>query len=101
MGREKAVNQHYFVDTVTAEPFSELVWAKTWQWGADLSPPLIIIADGAPRLWRIADRLFPNAIQIVAWFHASSYLAKFAADVFGEGTPDASAWFEYHQILTL
>jgi len=95
----KVVNRHYFVDTAAAEPFGELVWAKAWQLGADLSPQLVIIADGATWLWQLADRLFPNAIQIVDWFHASSYLAKIAADAFGEGTPEAKIWFNQHQTL--
>lgn len=94
-----AQQQHYFVDTVPAETFADLVWAKAWQHGADLARQLVVIADGSAWIWGIAKRFFPKAIQIVDWFHASSYLAKIAAEAFGEGTAQAKAWFDHHKSL--
>ena len=91
--------QRYFVDTVPAPDFARLVWAKAWEWGADLAKQLVIIADGSAWIWNIANRLFPNAIHINDWFHATSYLAKIAADAFGEGTPATTAWFTHHKSL--
>ncbi len=95
----RAYDQQYFVDTLAADAFAELVWVKAWQCGADLAAQLVLIADGSPWIWRIAQRLFPNTVQIIDWFHASSYLAKIAADAFGEGTPAARAWFDQHKTL--
>lgn len=92
-------DQHCFVDTVPAPDFANLVWANAWQRGADLAKQLVIIADGSAWIWNIAKRLFPNAILINDWFHATSYLAKIAADAFGEGTPAAATWFTQHKAL--
>lgn len=87
----QAHHQHYFVDTVAPEAFADLVWAKAWQHGAHLASQLVFIADGSAWLWGIAQRFFPKAIQIVDWFHASSYLAKIATE--------AKAWFDHHKSL--
>jgi hypothetical protein len=95
----QANHQHYFVDTVAVDAFAALVWAKAWQHGADLAKRLVFIADGSAWIWRIAQRLFPNAVHIIDWFHAASYLATIAADAFGEGSPAAKAWFQAHKTL--
>lgn len=96
---KKAYDQHYFVDTASSDDFAKLVWAKAWQHGADLAKQLVILGDGSVWIWNMAKRLFPNAIHIVDAFHAASYLGKIAADAFGEATPEAIAWFEYHKTL--
>jgi hypothetical protein len=94
-----ATHKHYFVDTVSADEFAPLVWAKGWQYGADLAERLVFIADGSAWIWRMAQTLFPNAIQIVDWFHASAYLAKIAVEAFGEGTAPAKIWYDQHATL--
>ena len=45
-------------------------------------------------MWRIVTQHFPKAIQMVDWFHASSYLVKIANVAFTEGSPQALAWLE-------
>jgi hypothetical protein len=92
-------HQHYFVDTVSADAFAPLVWAKGWQYGADLAERLVFIADGSTWIWHMAQTLFPTAIQIVDWYHAASYLAKIAADAFGEGSLPAKTWYDQHATL--
>lgn len=96
---QKAHHQHYFVDTASIDDFARLVWAKAWEQGADLAKQLVILGDGSVWIWNMAKRLFPNAIHIVDSFHAASYLGKLAADAFGEGTPEARAWFDHHKTL--
>ena len=95
----QAQQQQYFVDTAPADGFADLVWARAFALGADLANQLVFIADGSAWIWSIANRLFPNAIHIIDWFHAASYLGKIAADAFGEGTPAAVAWFDQHKAL--
>ena len=92
-------HKQLFVDTAPVDTFSQLVWAKAWQTGADLAHQLVIVADGATWIWQLAERLFPNAIHIVDWFHASAYVAHIAAEAFGEGSPAALAWFDQHKTL--
>ena len=96
---QKAHHQQYFVDTASIDDFAKLVCAKAWEHGADLAKQLVILGDGSVWIWNMAKRLFPNAIHIVDSFHATSYLGKLAADAFGEGTPEALAWFDHHKAL--
>ena len=98
---QKACDQHYFVDTATIDEFANLVWAKAWEHGADLAKQLVILGDGSVWIWKMANRLFPNAIHIVDAFHAASYLGKIASEAFGEGSPQALTWFHQHKTLLL
>jgi hypothetical protein len=84
----------YYTDTSPAEGFGDLVWARAFARKANLASELVFIADGAHWIWRIVNAHFPNAVQIVDWFHASSYLVKIANAAFGESSPQAAAWLE-------
>jgi Uncharacterised protein family (UPF0236) len=94
-GRAKAIE--YYTDTAAADEFSHLVWARAFARGANLARELVFIADGAHWIWRIVAQHFPTAIQIVDWYHASSYLAKIAHTAFGDNTPPAKTWLDAAQ----
>ena len=94
-GRTQAIE--YYTDTATAETFSDLVWARAFARGANLAQQLVFIADGAHWIWRIVTKHFPNAIQIVDWYHASSYLLKIANAAFGDTSPQAKIWLDATQ----
>lgn len=47
------------------------------------------IADGARWLWDVAAVQFPDAVQILDWYHLSEHVHQTAAAVYGEG--DAAA----------
>ncbi len=91
-GRAQALE--YYTDTATAEPFADLVWARAFARNANLANELVFIADGARWIWRIVERHFPQAIQIVDWYHAHSYLVKIANAAYGDGSPQAKLWLE-------
>ena len=68
----------YATDIGSAEAFGELVWASGVQRHAHLAHELIFLADGAVWIWNLVQTYFPDAIQIVDWFHACEYLAPVA-----------------------
>ncbi len=76
------------------EPFGDLVWATACQRMADLYNELVFICDGAVWIWKLIERYFPNAVQIVDWYHASEYLPPIAEAVFGKDTPEYHAWLD-------
>jgi Uncharacterised protein family (UPF0236) len=94
-GRAQAIE--YYTDTAAAEQFSQLVWARAFARGANLASELVFIADGARWIWHIVAQHFPHAIQIVDWYHASSYLVKIAHAAFGDGTAQATSWLDSQQ----
>lgn len=91
--------RRYYVDTLPAEQFADLVWAHGFEVGAPQADELIFIADGAVWIWNIVQRHFPKAVQIVDFYHAVTYLAQVAREAFGDGTPQAQQWLQGHSRL--
>jgi hypothetical protein len=67
-----------------AEQFGPFAWATGWKREADLSEQLVFVCDGALWIWKLVERYFPRAVQIVDWYHASQYLAPIAEAAWGE-----------------
>lgn len=87
----QAENITYFADVCEAQTFGELLWASGLQRNADQAVELIFIGDGAAWIWRLVEQYFPQAIQIVDWFHACEYLVAVARDAFPEAK-QRQAW---------
>jgi hypothetical protein len=89
----RAKNMRYFCDITEADDFGKLLWASGCTVQADLSPELVFLGDGAIWIWNLVAKYYPNAIQIVDWYHAEEYLEGVAAAAF----PDLSeriGWLE-------
>lgn len=52
----------------------------------------VVIGDGAPWIWNIAQELFPRAIQIVDRFHVKQTLSTVAKAIYGADSPKAHQW---------
>jgi hypothetical protein len=55
---------------------------------------LCAIADGAPWIWKVVERLFPSARQILDYYHCSSYLHTVAQTQYNEEPLKARQWLE-------
>lgn len=53
-------------------------WATGFEQQADQAHELIFVADGARWIWDLVERLFPQAVQIVDWYHACRCLSLVA-----------------------
>lgn len=78
----RAKNKKYFCDIAEAKDFGKLLWATGCAAGADRAHRLVFICDGAVWIWNLIDQYFPNAIQIVDWYHAADRLKRIAEEVF-------------------
>lgn len=78
----RAKNQKYFCDITEAQEFGKLVWATGCAAGADRARLLVFICDGAVWIWNLIAQYFPNAIQIVDWYHAADRLKRIAEEAF-------------------
>lgn len=54
----------------------------------------VFLADGARWLWDLAATHFPDAIQILDWYHLAEHVHRAAAVLFGEGSQAAKCWSE-------
>jgi len=52
------------------------------------------VNDGAPWIDRITTHNYPQAIQIIDWYHADERLWKVAKAAFGEGSLQSQQWVE-------
>lgn len=61
---------------------------------------LVFIADGAPWIWKWVTDMYPNAIQILDFFHAFEKICQWAVLIFKD-KQQASNWCEYAKQLLL
>jgi hypothetical protein len=90
--RAKHIN--YYCDIAEAETFGQLLWATGVQRGADLAEEIVFVADGATWIWNLVERNFPQAVQIVDWYHAVEYLTPIAEAAYGTASPQGKDWLE-------
>jgi len=90
----KAEEIDYYADMTDAQHFARLVWLKAYERGASRAEEVILLGDGAPWIWLRLGMLFPQAIQILDWYHAQGYLVKVAEAVFGPATQPRTVWLK-------
>ena len=78
-------------DTVPSD-FAQRVEREATRRGYDRATRRVVLGDGAPWIWNLADEFFPGATQIVDRFHAKEYLSKVAKAIYGAGTDLATHW---------
>ena len=89
----RATNKKYFCDIDKAEQFGKLLWATACAVGADRARILVFICDGAVWIWNLIAHYFPNAIQIVDWYHAADRLKRIAEEAFSN-VAERQAWLK-------
>lgn len=94
--RIHAENITYYADVCDAQMFGNLFWASGLHRNADQAVELIFIGDGAAWIWRLVEQYFPDAIQIVDWFHACEYLVDVARVTFSEANKRQD-WLATHR----
>jgi hypothetical protein len=97
--QQKAQQISYHSDILPADQFGLLVWASGVRQLADKAKELIFVCDGAAWIWKLVERYFPDAIQIVDWYHACEYLSPIAEAVFGEDQTARNQWLEKTKTL--
>jgi hypothetical protein len=83
----------------SAEDFGLRIYTEAWRRGWEWATLRIVIGDGAPWIWNLADRHFPGAIQIVDLSHARQHLWAVAALLFPNGSTKQTRWMTAAQKL--
>lgn len=91
----RAINIHYYTSLQEATVFGELVWATGLHHRIDQAKELIFVCDAAAWIWKIIEHYFPDAVQIVDWYHACQRLYT-VADMLVEYTQqELVSWVEH------
>jgi hypothetical protein len=87
----KAEKITYYCDIAEPGSFSELFWATGCQRRADKAKEVVFVADGAKWIWKLVESNFPDAVQIVDWYHAVAYLTPIATALH-DSAAEAELW---------
>jgi hypothetical protein len=79
----------YVASTGNAEAFGKQLWDELHSRGMDGRELAQITADGAPWIWNLVDTHFPEATQLLDFYHAAEHLFKTAAALWPKDTADA------------
>jgi hypothetical protein len=95
----QAENITYHCDKLEPKEFGELFWATGCQRQADFYEERVFIGDGAKWIWNMVELYYPDATQILDWYHASQYLYKIAEVAFEAESEDHKNWIEKTKAL--
>src|SRR2546426_9995907 len=56
--------------------FAARVWREATRRRFEQAPRQVVIGDGAPWIWNLAQELFPGAVEIVDSFHVQEQLSN-------------------------
>jgi len=78
-------------DAVASE-FAQRVQREARRRGFDRAHRRVVLGDGAPWIWNLADEQFPGAVQIVDLYHAKGHLWDAAKAIYGAGSDLGEQW---------
>jgi len=89
----------YHISLEDSAFFSDLVWATALEYQADRAQELVFVCDGAPWIWKLVEHNFPQAVQIVDWYHACQYLHPAAEALYATAEQRADWLAEMETLL--
>lgn len=66
------------------EDFAPRLYTEAQQRGAEKAKKVAVLGDGAPWIWNMADEHFPDAIQILDYYHAKEHLWDLSKVLFAD-----------------
>jgi hypothetical protein len=94
-----ALDQVYHLSLEEAATFGELLWGTAVAYQADRAEELVFVCDGAAWIWKLVEYYFPDAVQIVDWYHACQYLYPLAEALFSSEVPRQAWLAEMKELL--
>lgn len=88
--RSQAIS--YTTELGSRAHFGQQLWLEAHRRGLQQAKTVVFIGDGAQWLWEMAQALFPGAIQILDWYHATTYLWAVARDLYAKDEQAARQW---------
>lgn len=91
-GRPMIADRGFIATRRGIDSFQRQLYAESLQRGLLVAETVLILADGAVWIWNMATDRFKNAQQRVDLHHVQEHLWDLAAELHGQGTPEAHAW---------
>jgi hypothetical protein len=74
------------------EEFGNLLYLEALRRGVGNAKRVVFVADGAVWIWNLVAKHFPDATEVVDWYHAVGHLWEVANSWYGESTDKAKKW---------
>ncbi|MEO6892918.1 MAG: ISKra4 family transposase [Ktedonobacteraceae bacterium] len=82
----------YVARRTSADAFAPLLYGLAQRMGMERAQQVVVLADGAKWIWRLAEEQFPGAVQIVDEYHAREHIWEVARAVFVEEPGMRETW---------
>jgi hypothetical protein len=90
----RAKDIFYYTSLEQAEEFGKLMWGSGVHHHAHLAQEVVFVCDGASWIWKLVDFYFPQATQILDWYHACEYLYPIAEALHDPESEEYVRWVE-------
>jgi hypothetical protein len=77
------------------ETFGATVWAEASRRGAEVARKVSVLGDGAKWIWNQAAMHWPEAVQILDYYHATEHVWDIGKVLYGEGTEKTARFVTY------
>ena len=81
----------------SSEQFGERVYALAASLGVADAKEVVMLGDGAEWIWNLTAMHFPDAVQILDYYHVCEYIHEVAEAYYGEGSKPGHRWAERHK----
>jgi hypothetical protein len=96
-GDQGVLRSRYLATMGEAAQFGKLVATAAHEQGHHWAKEVAILGDGAAWIWQLASAHFPEALQIVDFYHASEHLGEVANLRFGAESVSGKEWVRARQ----
>ena len=79
-----------------SDEFGKLLYLEAVRRGVHHADTVVFVSDGAVWIWNLVADHFPDAVEIVDWYHATQHLWEVARAWYGEGKR-ADAWVKQNK----
>ena len=76
----------------TAGEFGPRIYREAFLRGVSRAKKIVVMGDGAPWIWNLAEQYFPKCVQIVDLYHARQHVSELAKKLHPNDSPAQKAW---------
>jgi hypothetical protein len=93
-GEPRVGKTSYQAGVWDADELGQRVYHEARRRGSELAGRLVVLGDGARWIWNQSGHHFPDAIEIIDWYHACEHLWEVGREFYGDGTDRCCRWVE-------
>jgi len=96
--KTKISNAKYTATLERTAAFGDQVYALAYDQGVENADDLACLGDGATWIWNSFSLHYPDAVQILDYYHATEHLDDVAKAWYGEDSEKATLWLEARKL---